>query len=135
MHAEHRDLAGVGGRQAFADFDGGSLAGAVGPEEAEAFSAAHLQLDAIDGDHVFVRLAKMPQVKGGRRQRFGHTSSMASAVRGGQRPVPFGGVSIYNRLTMRYPGWGLIASPLIVASLLTVGLPGAEPPALTPELC
>ena len=66
-HAEHLDLARIGGRQAFADFDGGGFAGAVGPEQAEAFAAAHFQIEAVDGHHVFVGLAQIVEAKCGRR--------------------------------------------------------------------
>ena len=40
---EHLDLAGVGGEQAFEDLDGGRLAGAVRPEQAEALAAPHFR--------------------------------------------------------------------------------------------
>ena len=52
--------------QPFADFDGGGLAGAVGAQQAEALAAAHFEVEAVHGDHVFVRLAQIAELQGGR---------------------------------------------------------------------
>ncbi len=54
-------VAAVGGGEAFADFDGGGLAGAVGPEEAEAFAARDFEIDAIHGYDIGERLADSAQ--------------------------------------------------------------------------
>jgi len=50
--AEHLDIAGISGRQAFEDLDGGGLAGAVGPQQAEALAATHLEIEARHGHDV-----------------------------------------------------------------------------------
>ena len=57
--AEHLDLARVGRGQALADLDGRRLAGAVGPEQAEALAAADLEVEAVDGDDVAVGFAEL----------------------------------------------------------------------------
>ena len=52
IEAEQLDLAGVGVGEAFADLDGGGLAGAIGAEQAEALAAVDFEIEAIDGDHI-----------------------------------------------------------------------------------
>ena len=47
--AEHFDFAGGGVEQAFEDFDRGGLAGAVGPEQAEAFALLDGQIEPAHG--------------------------------------------------------------------------------------
>ncbi len=48
---EDFDFAGGGVEQSFEDFDGGGFAGAIGPEQAEAFAALDLQIEAVDRLH------------------------------------------------------------------------------------
>ena len=72
VHAQHLDLARIGWRQPFADFDGGGLAGAVGTQQAETLARPHVQIEAVDGDHVFVRLAQVADTQGGRGRECGH---------------------------------------------------------------
>ena len=76
-HAEHLDLARIGGGEALADFDGGGLAGAIGSQQAEAFARAHFQIEAVDGDHVFVRLAQIAD----RRAALGEASDICLVSR------------------------------------------------------
>ena len=64
--AEHLDLAGVGLGQALADLDRRRLAGAVGPEQAEALAGADLEVEAVDRDDVFVGFSQVaPNAQGG----------------------------------------------------------------------
>ena len=77
---EHLDVAGVRLRQPFADLDRRRLAGAVRPQQAEAFAGAHVQLDAVDGDDVLVGLAEIGDAQGGRRPGRNHRSSLAVAA-------------------------------------------------------
>src|SRR5207249_6352288 len=63
--SEHPDLPGVGGGEAFADLDGGGLAGPVGPEEAEALSGPDLEVEAVHGGDVAVSLAEAAENQGG----------------------------------------------------------------------
>ena len=51
-------LAGVGGRQAFADLDRGGLARAVGAEQAEALAGADLEVETGHGDDLSIGLAE-----------------------------------------------------------------------------
>ena len=46
--AEHLDVAFCGIEQAEKEFDGCGLAGAVGPQKAEDFAAAHFKVDVVD---------------------------------------------------------------------------------------
>ena len=57
-HAEDLDVAGVRLDQAFEDLDGGRLAGAVRPEQAEALPCPHLEIEAGHGDDVAVSLVQ-----------------------------------------------------------------------------
>jgi hypothetical protein len=57
--AEHLDIARVACREAFADLDRGGLARAVRPEQAEALAGSHLEIEAVHGDDVLVRLAQI----------------------------------------------------------------------------
>ncbi len=77
-HAEQFDVAGIGGGQSFADFDGGCFACAVRPKKAEAFAGAHLEVEAVDGDHVLVGLAETSDTKGWFGYDRRHESSIAS---------------------------------------------------------
>ena len=63
--AQKDDVPRIGRGQAFANLDGGRLAGAVRPEQAEAFAGADLQVDAVDSHHVAVRLAQAADLQGG----------------------------------------------------------------------
>ena len=54
--AEDADAAAAARAQAFQDFDGGGLAGAVGAEQAEDFAGAHFEIDALDGGEAAVAL-------------------------------------------------------------------------------
>jgi hypothetical protein len=54
LHAEDLDGARVGTQESFADLDGGGLSGAVGTEEAEALTAADLEVERVDGNDVGV---------------------------------------------------------------------------------
>ncbi len=55
---------GVGRRKAFADFDGGGLAGAIRSQQAEALSAHHLEVETIDSHHVAEGLAQTAERQG-----------------------------------------------------------------------
>ena len=55
---KHFDVAGIGSRQAFANFDGRRLAGAVGPEEAKAFTRRYLKIQTVDRDDIAEGLAE-----------------------------------------------------------------------------
>jgi len=79
MHAEQFDVAGIRSGEAFADFDGGRFARAVRTEEAEAFAGANFEVEAVDGDHVLISLAKTSDAQGRLRYDRGHESSIASA--------------------------------------------------------
>jgi hypothetical protein len=57
-HPEDLEVAGIGFEQPFEDLDRGRLAGAVGPEQAEAFAYTHFQIEAINGHNVAVALGK-----------------------------------------------------------------------------
>ena len=59
VQTQNLDLAGIGRGKALADLDGSGLAGAVGTEETETFRRLHFEVQAVDRDHVFVRLTKM----------------------------------------------------------------------------
>src|SRR5271155_5431982 len=78
MHAKQFHFAGIGSRQAFADFDSGCFARAVGTEKAEAFAGVDLQVEAIDGDNVLVSLAETCDAKGRLGDEGGHETSIAS---------------------------------------------------------
>ena len=65
--AEHFHFSRIRRRQAFADFDGGRLSRAIRPEQAEALARLHFEVEAIDRDHVLVRLSQMADAQG----RFG----------------------------------------------------------------
>jgi hypothetical protein len=56
--AEDADASAGAGAQPFEDFDGGSLAGAIGAEQAEDFAGAHFEIDALDGRKAAVALAE-----------------------------------------------------------------------------
>ena len=58
MHAEKFHFTSIGSGETFADFDGGGFACAIGTEKAEAFAGANFEVEAIDGDHVLISLAK-----------------------------------------------------------------------------
>ncbi len=58
-HAEHGDLAAIGGRQTLANFDGRGLARSVRSQQAETLARVYVQIDAVHGDDVFIRL---PQI-------------------------------------------------------------------------
>src|ERR1041385_5404378 len=75
--SEHPDLPRVGRGEAFADLDGGGLAGAVGPEEAEALARPDLEVEAVHGDDIAVLLAEAAEDQGGRGGRAGHPRSIA----------------------------------------------------------
>ncbi len=57
-HAEQFHFAGIRFCETFTDFDCGCFTRAVGAEEAEAFAHAHFEVEAIDGDHILIGLAK-----------------------------------------------------------------------------
>ena len=63
--AQDHDLAGVRLGEALADLDGGGLAGAVGPEEAEALARTDLEVEAVDGDDVTVGFAELAEEERG----------------------------------------------------------------------
>jgi hypothetical protein len=65
MHPEQFHVAGIRGRQPFADLDRGGFSRAVGPEKAEALASADFEVQAIDGDHVLVGLAKTRDAQNG----------------------------------------------------------------------
>jgi hypothetical protein len=88
VHVQHRDVTRILGRQTFANLNGGRLASAVRPEKAEALSRTHLQVDAVNGDNILVLLPEIAKAKGSFGHRFGHTSSIASEVRGVKRSAP-----------------------------------------------
>jgi len=77
-HAQHFDVAGIGGNQPLADFHGGGLAGAVRSEQAEAFAGADFEFQAVDGEHILVSFPQVAHVKGGGRRGGCHLSSIAS---------------------------------------------------------
>ena len=62
---EHLDDAGVGRRQALADLDRRGLAGAVRSEQAETLAGVDLEVDAVDGDDVLIRLPEILDAQGG----------------------------------------------------------------------
>ena len=58
VEAQQFDLARIGVVEALADFDGRGFAGAVGPEESEAFGGMDFEIQAIDGNDIFVCLSQ-----------------------------------------------------------------------------
>ena len=62
--AEHFDFSRIRRRQTLADFDGGRFAGAIGSEKAEALARLHFEVEAVDRDHVFVRLSQLADAEG-----------------------------------------------------------------------
>ena len=78
---EQFDLAGIGGGQAFADLDGGGLAGAIGSEQAEALAGAHFEFEAVDGDDIFISLAKTCDAQSWLGSNDRHETSIASEGR------------------------------------------------------
>src|SRR5206468_6559880 len=54
--AQHLHLPSIGRGEALENLDGGGLAGAVRPEQAEAFAQLHGEIQAGHGDHVAVTL-------------------------------------------------------------------------------
>ena len=88
-HPQYLDLAGGGGQQPFEDFDGGGLAGAVGPEQAEALSRLDFEVEAVDGVHgrraggvLFAQVAAAD----GEGSHAGIISNQPGAPATGQRP-------------------------------------------------
>src|SRR5688572_6524963 len=61
--AQHLHFTRIRLRQAFADLDGGRLAGAVRPEQPKAFARAHVKVDAVDRDDVLKRLPELPDLQ------------------------------------------------------------------------
>ena len=59
--AEHADVAAVGPEQSHQQFQGGGLAGAVAAEEAEHFSLAHGETQAVQGLHLAVTVGQVDQ--------------------------------------------------------------------------
>ena len=55
-------LAGISRREAFADLDRRRLAGAVRAEQPEALAGVHLEVEAVHGDDVLVRLTEIANV-------------------------------------------------------------------------
>ena len=53
-HAENLDVTGVRREQTLEDFDRGCLAGAIRPEQSEAFAAPDLEVEAVDRQNVAV---------------------------------------------------------------------------------
>src|SRR6185312_12848018 len=51
--------------EALENLDRGRLAGAIGPEEAEALAAANFEIEAVDGDYVGVALHQSGAADGG----------------------------------------------------------------------
>ena len=80
MPAENFDFARIGSGETFADFDCGGFAGAVGPEEAEALAGTYFEVEAVDGDHVLINLAKTRYAKGWLGNDRGHGPSIASGM-------------------------------------------------------
>ena len=56
--AQNAHGAGVGRVQAFADFDGGCLAGAVRAKETKTLARADTQVEPVHGNDIAVRLAE-----------------------------------------------------------------------------
>jgi hypothetical protein len=77
METKQFDVAGIGSSQAFANLDGCCFARPVWPEKAEALAGADFEVEAIDGDHVLIRLAKTADAKGCSGGRVEHESSIA----------------------------------------------------------
>src|SRR6185437_2077535 len=92
--AQDDDIAAVGTSEAFADLDRGGFAGAVGSEEAEALARAHVEVEAIDGHDIRIRLAEGSDREGhGRGQRDAKYSGGKERGSGngrGQRPAAGG---------------------------------------------
>ena len=83
--AKDVDFARVAFEEAFTDFDGGGLAGAVRPDEAEAFLCPHLQVEAVHGDHAAIRLAQVANGQDGRRGVHGSGSKETPARQQGNQ--------------------------------------------------
>jgi hypothetical protein len=62
--AQHQHVALVRVGQAFADLDGGGLAGAVGTQEAEALAGADVEVEPVHRDDVAVSLAEPADEEG-----------------------------------------------------------------------
>ena len=54
VETEHFDLAFGTRPQTFQDFDGGGLPGSIGPQQAEDFAFADVEIDAADGFEIAV---------------------------------------------------------------------------------
>jgi hypothetical protein len=59
------NVSGIGNCQAFANFDGGRFARAIGTEETEALTASHFEVEAFHGHHIRKDLAQPAQQKCG----------------------------------------------------------------------
>jgi len=80
MHAKKFHFTSIGGGETFADFDCRGFACAVRPEEAETFAGTDFEIEAVDGNHVLISLAKTRYAKGWFGSDRGHESSIASAT-------------------------------------------------------
>src|SRR5207249_8188501 len=58
----------IGRREPLQDLDGGGLAGAVRPEQAEALSRGHREIEPGDGQHVAIALDQARAADGGHAQ-------------------------------------------------------------------
>lgn len=72
---EDGDVTAVGGGESLADLDGGGFAGAVGSQEAEALAGAHVEVEAIDGDDIGVRLTECAE-----RERHGEAGARGGEI-------------------------------------------------------
>ena len=78
MHAKKFHFTSIGSGETFADFDCCGFACAVRPEEAEALACMYFEVEAVDGDHVLINLAKTRYAKGWLGNDRGHASSISS---------------------------------------------------------
>ena len=78
METEQFDVAGIGCSQAFADFDRGCFSRAIGTEKAKALAGVNLEVEAVDGDHVLIGLAKTTDAESWFGGGAKHETSIAS---------------------------------------------------------
>src|SRR5579859_3318423 len=72
------DVTGIRCGQAFTDFNSRRFARSVRPKKSKTFACAHLEIQAVDGDHVLVSLSKTADAKGSLGGVYEHETSIAS---------------------------------------------------------